>query len=335
MGLLDPSSVPFGMDKAFLSTDPNKEQHFLRAEGHPFGRYDNCVPFFQGIPPYIVHFFFIQTLLSTETALDEVKVERPEERITLQVLVLLHQALTQRSSTLPLTLSTSPANTKQRFAKTYRDGQARIIHAVRLELQSAIDALLVPQHSTTLPHRSSSLLPLPTALAALHAEYPSAATHFTQGMQKHNLSHSPHDSRLTWTLLLITYASLILTNASNASGLNAELLERLGAAHPLPHLEDGIEDGETYSFLDEHVADFLALDAGLDPCQVLDELGLSFVEQGGAFVDGPTENLGVRLMMWGMGVVQDGVLAVAGVGEGGVEMCLFVGSRDGMGEWMD
>ncbi|KZM28152.1 uncharacterized protein EKO05_0005820 [Ascochyta rabiei] len=343
MGLLDPSSVPFGMDKTFLSTDPNKEQHFLRAKGHPFGRYDNRVPFFQGIPPYIVHFFFIQTLLSTETALDEVNVERPQERITVGVLVLLHQALTQRSSTLPLTLNAEPANTKQRFAKSYRDGQARIIHAVRLELQSAIDALRVAPHAT-LPQRSS-LLTLSNGLTALHAEYPDAASRFAQGTQKHNL-RDPQDARLTWTLLLITFAALILTNADNASGLNATLLTRLTAAHPLPRLEDGIEDAQTYAFLDEHLGDFLALDGShaqsqreahpLGPSDVLDDLGLRFVRHraGPAFVDGPTENLGVRLLMWGMRVAHADVLAGAGAG-GGVDVCLFVREQEGEGEWMD
>ncbi|KAJ4307631.1 hypothetical protein N0V94_009667, partial [Neodidymelliopsis sp. IMI 364377] len=117
LGLLDPSNVPFGMDTAFLSTDPNNEQHFLRAKDHPFGRYNNHVPFFRGIPPYIVHFFFIQALLSSETPLDDINIEHPGDRLTLQVLTLIHQALTQRSSTLPLTSRLEPQTAPQKFAK--------------------------------------------------------------------------------------------------------------------------------------------------------------------------------------------------------------------------
>lgn len=314
------------MDKTFLSTDPNKEQHFLRAKGHPFGRYENHVPFFRGIPPYIVHFFFIQALLSTDTPLDSINFAQPGEIITLHVLLLLHQALTQRSSTLPLTLTLEPASTAQRFAKSYRDGQARIIHAVRAELESAINALRVPPHQP-LPARSA-LLSLPNGLAALRAEYPDAAAVFERGVQKHNLL-SPATQSLKWTLLLIIYASLILTNTHNASGTNAPLLASLTAAHALPALEDGIDDLDTYTFLDAHLGDFVALpgQAARAPTEVLDRLGLMFVaHDDAAFVPGPTRDLGARLLMWGMRVQGDAVVRVLG------EMCLFVGM--GRGEWL-
>ncbi|KAF3034610.1 hypothetical protein E8E12_005384 [Didymella heteroderae] len=333
MGLMQASSVPFGMDTSFLSTDPNKEQHFLRAIGHPFGRYLNQVPFFQGIPPYIVHFFFIQTILSLELDLQDVDVAKPGERITLQILVLLHQALTQRSASLPLTLALEPRNTKQRFAKAYRDGQADIIHAVRSELSVALSALLVPSTSA-LPTRSA-LLTLTNGLAALRAEYPAAARTFEAGLKKHGLD-DPQDERLVWTLVLVTYASLILTNAENASGLNSDLLTRLAKQHPLPRVEDGIEDADMYTFIAEHLADFVKLDGqgdGLGPTDVLDDLGETFVrsEEEDAFIQGPTENLGVRLVMWGMGVAAADVVPVI-TGDDRAEMCLFV-RGDGEG-WM-
>lgn len=341
MGLMRPESVPFGMDSSFLQTDPNKEQHFLRAKGHPFGRYENHVPFFRGLPPYIVHFFFIQTVLSCDINPDDINIERPGERITLQVLTLLHQALTQRSSTLPLTFAADPKNTKQRFAKSYRDGQANIIHAVRSELQSALTTLLGPPNPTG---TTSSLLTLPNALSALHTEYPSAAQTFTSGMKTHNLHPTlrPDHDRLLWTLLLTVYASLVLTNAHNASGLTSPLLAQLAATHALPRVEDGIEDADTWAFLDAHLRDFVVLDGQredleLGPSEVLDVLGETFVrtegqEGEGVFVEGPTENLGVRVCMWGMAVVQDDVVGV--LGKGGVETCLFVGAEGEGGKWM-
>lgn len=121
--------------------------------------------------------------------------------------------------------------------------------------------------------------------------------------------------------------------------MNAALLSSLTSAHRLPALEDGIEDADTYAFLDEHLGDFVVLEgqsAGLGPVDVLDDLGATFVkapEGESAFVDGPTENLGVRLLMWGMSVVQKDVLGV--VGEEGVDMCLFVRGVAGDGEWME
>ncbi|KAF1930107.1 SET domain-containing protein [Didymella exigua CBS 183.55] len=334
VGLMQPESVPFGMDTSFLQTDPNKEQHFLRAKGHPFGRYENHISFFRGIPPYIVHFFFIQTVLSLDLDLANINIAKPGERITLQVLTLLHQALTQRSSTLPLTLPLEPTNTKQRFAKSYRDGQAAVIHAVRSDLSSAISTLLIPS-TTALPPRSA-LLTQPNGLAALRAEYPAAALTFEAGLRKYNLNDA-QDDRLVWSLLLVAYAALILTNAENAGALNSDLLARLASAHPLPRVEDGIEDAETYGFLDEHLCDFLVLEGqqgGLGPGDVLDDLGVTFVkgpDGAGAFISEPTENLGVRLIMWAMSVAQADVVSVAG--ERTAEMCLFV-RGEGEGVWL-
>lgn len=332
VGLMQSSSVPFCMDTSFLSTDPNKEQHFLRAAGHPFGRYSNNIPFFQGIPPYIVHFFFIQTILSLEIDPRAMDPANPGERITLHILILLHQALTQRSASLPLTLALSPKNTKQRFAKAYRDGQAAIIHSVRSELSSAIAALRLS--STALPTRSV-LLTVSDGLAALRLEYPSAAKTFDAGLKKHGLD-GPQNERLLWTLILVTYASLILTNASNASGENSSLMTKITSVHGLPRIEDGIEDAETYSFLDEHLGDFVELQGQgeMAPGDVLDDLGEMFVEseEEGAFIGGKTENLGVRLIMWGMSVAQADLVPVI-TGDRGAEMCLFV-RGDGEGKWM-
>jgi hypothetical protein len=329
MGLLSPGSVPFGMDKTFLETDPNTEQHFLRAKAHPFGRYNNHIPFFRGIPPYIVHFFFIQTLLALEKTPDEINIEHPGDRITLQVLVLLHQALSQRCSTLPITFDKTPQNEKQRYAKVYRNSQARIIHSVRNELGAAIDTLRVPSN-TTPPHRPA-LLTVSNALAALRVEYPDAASRLEAGISKHKLQ-GPGDERLIWTIVLITYAALVLTRPDVSDGA---WLAVLTSAHTLPRLEDGIEDAETYGFLDEHLGDFLELptpETGLGPTDVLDDLGMTFVEGKGNFIDGPTENLGVRLLMWGMNVAQAEVLPVSG--EGQTHMCLYITHGNGGAEWI-
>jgi hypothetical protein len=311
VGLLEPEKVPFGMSIDF-SKDLDNEQHFLRAKGHPFGRYDNLIPFFRGIPPYIVRFFFIQTLF-IEYDVDTIDVSKPGPRITLQVLTLLHQALEQRSQTLPLSFDRQPQNDKQKYAKTYRDGQARIIHSVRLELQTAIDRLRPSKDEETRPVRTILLTPS-EALALLATESSSSKSqHFQSGINKHNLS-SPASENLTWTLLLLCFAAYSLTQTLNDNSLITDWLRTLSTRHALPSLEDGIEDADTYTFVDENISDFLTLPGATDVLEHLDTLGDTYVcagdERPALIVSDKPENLGARLIMWAMSVAEGEAVSV-------------------------
>jgi hypothetical protein len=311
-GLFEPGNVPFGMSTDFLSKDSNTEQHCLRAQGHPFGRYENCTPFFRGIPPYIVHFFFIQTLLSLELEVGDIDVQKPGSRITLQILTLLHQAIDQRSQALPLSIQQQPQNDKQKYAKIYRDGQAKIIHSIRLELQSAFDRIRT-QKDGTIPSTRPVLLTSPEALATLHS---SKVQRFKSGVTKHALQ--PNDP-LVWTLLLACFATYSLTRkADHDSSLTTSWLRTLYARYPLPSLEDGIEDADTYTFVDEHLVDFVESEEDDDIIGVLDDIGDNHVGvgkgTGPALVHGKTENLGARTIMWAMRVVEQEVIMVQGVG---------------------
>lgn len=308
MGLLKPENVPFRMSTDFLSKDPNTEHHFLRAKGHPFGRYKNCVPFFRGVPPYIVHFFFIQTLLSLELEVQDIDLQRPGVRITLQVLTLLHQAMTQRSQSLPLSIPQEPQNDKQRYAKIYRDGQAKIIHSIRLELQSAIDRSRAP--TDQIPPKRGVLVTADQAIATLAAELPtSKSQYFNAGIKKHNLA----EESLIWTLLLVTLVAHSLTHEES---LITVWLRTLYTHHPLPSLEDGIEEVDTHTFVDENIADFLTLpgqDDNTDLTEKLDNIGEKFAYVGNekpSLLSGPTENLGARIIMWAMKVVEREVLPI-------------------------
>ncbi|KAF2130441.1 SET domain-containing protein [Dothidotthia symphoricarpi CBS 119687] len=335
MGLLDPKNVPFGMSTSFLTTDPNKEQHFLRAKDHPFGRYDNHIPFFRGIPPYIVHFFFIQCMLALDIDVQSINIERPGARITLQVLTLLHQAISQRCATLPLTIDLEPKTDKQRYAKIYRDGQAKIIHSIRLELSAVINNLRSPDQPR--------LLSPVNALAALQSSFPTHASQFTAGLSEHDLS-GPEDEGLIWALLLTTFLALALATPPPAQDTSSpSFIHALMATYPLPALEDGIEDAETYTFIDENLSSFLRLPSPAQasasdesPTDMLDDLGLTFLNQpvdntAPVFIQGKTENLGVRVVMWAMGVVDRAVVSV--LEDGGLKKCLFV--EEGSGEeWM-
>ncbi|KAF2849847.1 SET domain-containing protein [Plenodomus tracheiphilus IPT5] len=338
MGLLDARSVPFGMSPSFLEKDPNSEQHFLRTWNHPFGRYENHVPFFRGIPPYIVHFFFIQTVMTSGLDITEIDVERPGSRVTVQVLVLLHQALEQRSRSLPLHIDLEPKNMKQKFAKIYRDGQAKIIHSIREELKAAIDRLRIPgKHSLPV---IPILLSVTDGLTSMKAFFPAGAEEFQKGLQKHNL-HDPQDGKMIWTLLLITTIASWLSTENSEEPVPPKWFSDVLKV-PLPALEDGIEDAETYTFIDENFDDFLHY-PGSGPedsaMEKLDDLGLACKTQGTdmGFIRGPTENLGARLIMWGMKIAEQDVVPV--FEDGDMKKCLFVMPRGSGGaavggEWM-
>jgi hypothetical protein len=342
-GLFRSENVPFGMSTDFLTKDPNTEQHFLRAKGHPFGRYENCIPFFRGIPPYIVHFFFIQTLLSLEVDVNDVNVARPGIRITLQVLTLLHQAMTQRSQTLPLSFSQEPLNDKQKYAKIYRDGQAKIIHSIRIEMQSAIDRIRAPKDQV--PPAQALLVTTTETIAVLGAELPhDESQRFNDGIIKHDLN-DPADEPLIWTLLLICLVAYSLTRVGDDTSLASSWLRTLYTRHPLPSLEDGIEDADTYTFIDENIADFLRIHRSEDDIDVIEkldaigiELGDSPLQGSPALMRGKTEHLGVRIVMWAMKVVEQELLPV--LEDGVVRKCIFVepwktGSQDStVEEWM-
>jgi hypothetical protein len=332
LGLLSAENVPFGMSTDFLATDPNKEQHFLRAKGHPFGRYHNHIPFFRGIPPYIVHFFFIQSVITLEFDVSNINVAGPGSRITLQVLVFLHQALTQRCSTLPVGIPQEPKNDKQKYAKQYRDGQAKIIHAVRQELQATVTRLRTPNPDSTL----RILYSMRDILAAFEADFPKQAKKFFCGIQQHDLLGQQNNS-LAWTSLLTVLVAIMVTTGSETDKGIFAMLHVSCARHPLPALEDGIEDAETYTFVDEHLWDFLHLassDPDATPTDVLDDLGLTFVNQpagddASAFIRGRTENLGARMIMWAMKVVEQDVVTVQE--EGCVNKCLYITPPEGDG----
>ncbi|KAH7092983.1 hypothetical protein FB567DRAFT_514396 [Paraphoma chrysanthemicola] len=346
MRLFEPVNVPFGMNTDFLTADADNESHSLRAPGHPFGRYQNRIPFFRGIPPYIVHFFFIQTLLSLDIDIQDLNAERPGGRITLQVLIFLHQAISQRCQTLPLNLPHQPANIKQTFAKIYRDGQAKIIHSIRIDLEAAINRLRSP--ADQIPPSRAALIPPSQALLALAADSsPRETSRFQSGLAKHNLSSPTHDT-LIWTLLLTCLAAYHLTRADDTASLTTAWLRTLYTRHPLPLLEDGIEDADTYTFVDENLTDFVVLPAHeteVDLTAYLDGVGENFSvrrhgdasSDGPALVKGPTENLGVRIIMWAMRVVEaECVDAGMGSGEG---KGLYVvpwrqGEEDEGEEWM-
>jgi hypothetical protein len=170
-GLYEAKNVPFGMTTSFLDGNPNNDQHYLRTQDHPFGRYENAVPFFRGIPPWIVHLHFIMTLHAHNIEPADAQNWRHSSRITFEILRKLYEAIDKRSHALPLggTTRSTFSNDKQRYASIYRDGQAKIIHAVREELWTVLDKLMV---RNKLPSRKPAVVSTTEVLIALETHHP-------------------------------------------------------------------------------------------------------------------------------------------------------------------
>lgn len=136
-GLYDSSMIPFGMHLPFKYGDPNGEPHYLRTRGHPFRRYDNKVPFLRGIPPWIVHLHFIMVLHSLGIDPITVNKQHPPAAIVFDILLKLYEAIERKSQPLPLldSIEISFPNVKQKYASIYRNGQAKVIHAIKDELR--------------------------------------------------------------------------------------------------------------------------------------------------------------------------------------------------------
>ncbi|OAG12257.1 SET domain-containing protein [Paraphaeosphaeria sporulosa] len=180
MKMFEPVNVPFGMDTSFLAVDPNEEPEYLRPKGHPFGRYENRLPFFRAIPPRIVHMFFIQALMNLQIPPGNIQADSVPSRVVLETLLLTYEAIDNRSQTLPLApkRQASFSNDKQKYATIYRDGQAKILHSIRAELKAVLDALRFHDGVPTRPVIISST----EALTRLSSDFPSRAEHLQSGL---------------------------------------------------------------------------------------------------------------------------------------------------------
>lgn len=181
MNLFTADNIPFAMDASFL-TDVKEEPEYLRPKGHPFGRYPNRLPFFQGIPPSIVHMFYIRALMNLNLNPKDIHPEALPPRLVFEVLLLAYEAIDKRSESLPLKLvkQTPLSNDKQKYATIYRDGQAKIIHAIRAELEDAISAL---RFSHGAPHRPT-IVSTTDALSCLASNFPDYYSHLKAGLEQ-------------------------------------------------------------------------------------------------------------------------------------------------------
>jgi len=225
MRLFEPSYVPFGMPTAFLDSSPTDEPQYLRPRAHPFGSYQNDVPFLRGIPPWIAHMFFIRALMNLRLHPDTVDIARPDGRIILEVLLLLYEAIDQKTQTLVASshrTQSDSLNQKQKYATIYRDGQVKLIRTIRDELRSVLYGQRV---SGKLPPTKPAILSTTEAFMTFQDECPSDASKFAESLsEEYGIDSSDlprYDSEiaglefdespaelLVWKLLLGRFAEL-------------------------------------------------------------------------------------------------------------------------------
>lgn len=181
MKMLEPDNVPFDMNTSFLTADVKDEPYYLRPKGHPFGRYQNRVPFFRAIPPSIIHMFYVKALMNLDLHPKDIQVNSPPSRVVLEILLIASQAMTKKSEALPLPLHAQRnfRSDKLKYATIYRDGQAKIIHAIRDELETVISNLRIREQALRRP----GIISTTEILALLSTDFPSYYTHFKAGFE--------------------------------------------------------------------------------------------------------------------------------------------------------
>ncbi|KAF2690194.1 SET domain-containing protein [Lentithecium fluviatile CBS 122367] len=341
VGLYKPENVPFGMSKAFLASNPNQEQQYLRTRGHPFERYENSVCFLRGIPPWIVHLHFIMVLQNLGIEPASVDKAHPPARIVFDILLKLYEALEMKSRLLPILDSprTFP-NIKQKYAYIYRNGQARIIHAVREELRAVFDKLQVQNQMS--PSRPV-IISTTEALIALKSDFPEHYQRFENGLkiyydttiltwssysaQISALEEADHPAELSvWKVLLFALAHLYTTTFEKRDKLVHRWIQALQQLHPLPTV--AAVDDEEPVFDDDMLGDFVhgvkRPIRDLNHTVVQEELPLELGEPTG-------ERLGDRVAAWADGVVERCAFQL----DGSERMLMYLETGDEAvdGEW--
>ncbi|CAI6320889.1 unnamed protein product [Periconia digitata] len=212
-GLYNPNQVPFGLPQSAVDSDQSVEQHFLRPRAHPFGHYENNVPWLRGIPPWIMHSTFVATVMQLGHTPENTDSRKPTGMLVLHVLLHLYEAIRVKSLLFPDSAHKSNetyANVKQQQASIYRNGQAKVIHSILAELQAVLSNLRVRDQ---IPPASPALITTTEALLVLKAEYPSHHASVEDAMTKtYDMSTmSAAQEQHLWVTLLCLFAYLTLT----------------------------------------------------------------------------------------------------------------------------
>ncbi|KAF2116071.1 hypothetical protein BDV96DRAFT_645419 [Lophiotrema nucula] len=140
--------IPFNMgaNSRVMKTDLLNNLHFVRTKGNLFGRYANLIPFFKGFPPCVIWHTYFAALYSLGAEPDDFSdsLPNPGGRVVITILRILHHAIVERLLRLRYEPSSTafPQGTKQYFAETYRQGQAKVVFTIENELRVAMRSIL-------------------------------------------------------------------------------------------------------------------------------------------------------------------------------------------------
>lgn len=241
--------VPFRTDTDFLNDDdPASKSYYLRTPGHIFGRYESLIPFFRGFPPYVVFASYMMALRARNIDVHGISQDKVSGRLVLGTLLFLHRAMQVKCAKLPYpyTEVTSFPNAKQKYAYIYRDGQAKVCHAMRRELRVVLEKIQAIDSDTTV--KDPSIFTFSHALSELKSvthpehDFPNAYGDFKKGMQllfnfdvenKTELAKNRVEEKL-WVLLLIAFHIIALGKPpSRSSTIIQDWMQDLYTTHPV------------------------------------------------------------------------------------------------------
>ncbi|KAF2866922.1 hypothetical protein BDV95DRAFT_647975 [Massariosphaeria phaeospora] len=286
--------IPFGFCEAILEATKD-EQHFLRPQGHLYGRYENPVPYFRGIPPYVIYVYYLTAMIKLHIHVDNIDPTRPPPRVIRRMLIMLYQAVKQKCDSLPLNQESPTANSRQKYAQIYRNGQAKIIHTILHELYAPFCRLMVrwPQK----PPGGPTIITPFEALDTLKEEF--LPIHAAFNMMDWIEYRMEEEEDLLWMILLFVFASCMLTAspAKRDSSLICSWVTNLFHIYPLPGRAEEVDlsGNAAYSEVASTIGYYYSTD--------INDVGRQLVAPCPPITNGPTHRLGDRLVLWVLDVV--------------------------------
>ncbi|KAF1998294.1 SET domain-containing protein [Amniculicola lignicola CBS 123094] len=197
----------FEISTDFLKEPPETRQ-FLRTKNNLLGRYANMIPFFRGIPPRMVHICLLKALWFRDTDPVKCNAPYPGARITLDILISIYSIVKERCEYYPYPFSyckhcnrlnnqqqtptsdefckhcCSPvASQKMKWAKIYRNEQAKVIHKIKRELGHHLIRMLNPPNNQPITTRRPLILGPREVIATLQLEFPAYYFSFASGLK--------------------------------------------------------------------------------------------------------------------------------------------------------
>ncbi|KAF2493363.1 SET domain-containing protein [Lophium mytilinum] len=172
------------LDPKDMTEDDFGRDLYLRAPDCKLGRYDNHHSWLGGIPPLLFK-VALGIYLYTTSRPENLRYDRldakPGRHIIGAVRQLLQVLEVRRQKIAGGAPTSEPANTRQHYARIYRNGQLSVVNCNIAELRKVLPQF-VGERSTVLS--PSSILTTRDAITQLETENPDAARAFVEGVNK-------------------------------------------------------------------------------------------------------------------------------------------------------